>query len=74
MALLLHPFVSMLQPRAHELARVNEEESQGKSVRVNGEEQRTTPKISHMKGLYNYMKSRTTWPSSQEAHVTTFLN
>jgi hypothetical protein len=38
MALLLQPFVSMLQPRAHELARVNEEESQGKSVRVNGEE------------------------------------
>jgi hypothetical protein len=25
MALLFHPFVSMLQPRAHELARVNEE-------------------------------------------------
>jgi hypothetical protein len=28
----------MLQLRAHELERVNEEKSQGKSVRVNGEE------------------------------------
>jgi hypothetical protein len=74
MALLLQPFVSMLQLRAHELARVNEEEYKGKSVRVNGEEQGTTPKISHRKGLYDYMKSRTTLPSSQEAHVTTFLN
>jgi hypothetical protein len=38
MALLLQPFVSILQPKSHELERVNEEESQGKSVRVNGEE------------------------------------
>jgi hypothetical protein len=38
MTLLLHPFVSILQPRAHELERVSEEESQGKSVRVNQEE------------------------------------
>jgi hypothetical protein len=65
MSLIIHPFVSMLQPKAHELARVNEEESQGKSVRVNGKEQRTkNPKISHRQGLYNCMKSRTTWPSS----------
>jgi hypothetical protein len=38
MTLLLQPFLSMLQPRALELERVNEEESQGKGVRVNGEE------------------------------------
>jgi hypothetical protein len=44
MALLLQPFIYMIQPREHELARVNEEESQGKGVRVNREEQRTTPK------------------------------
>jgi hypothetical protein len=31
---------------------------------------KTTPKGC----LNNYMKTRTTWPSSQEAHVTPFLH
>jgi hypothetical protein len=55
MVLLFHPFVSMLRPRAHELERVNGEQSQGNNVRVKWRgtsEPSNIPKIY----LYNYME------------------
>jgi hypothetical protein len=72
MALLFQPFVSMLIPRAHEIARMSEEK--GRRRRTKEEPGRRRPKTTPKGCLYNYMKTRATWPPSQEAHVTPFLH
>jgi hypothetical protein len=63
MALLFYPFISMLIPRAHKIARMSEEKGRIRRTK-------TSPKGC----LYNYMKTRATSPPSQEDHVTHFLH
>jgi hypothetical protein len=72
MDLFFQPFFSMLIPRAHEIGRMSEEK--GKRKRRTRNKEKNTPKTTPKGCLYNYMKKISTWPPSQEAHVTHFLH